>query len=245
MARFNDANLRDTPASHVQVWPVRIASPAPGIAKPERRQNIQARRRRSAICCRGANQDIVDRIFRVCDLDIEEAAFERTRVPKFKLTLALWARCILRDQLCIWERGVRVTINHPHEAVRRCIVDVPIKFLDVLAVIPLGPGHAEEALLQNRVTSIPKREGETETLFEIGDAADAILAPAVRTRARVVMREIIPRLARRAVILTHCAPRPLAQVRSPEIPALSEAVILCDTALLGVHANAVQSHLGS
>src|SRR5436305_9403422 len=126
---------------------------------------------------------------------------------------------------------------------RRCVVDIPIEFLDVLAVIALQPGQPEKALLQNRVTPIPKRERETEPLFKVGDSTDAILAPAIGARARVVMREIIPRVAGRAVIFAHSGPCALAQIWSPKVPALSHAVILCDTGLLSVHANAVQSYL--
>ena len=55
----------------------------------------------------------------------------------------------MRDQLFIRERRLRIAIDYPHEAVRRCIVEVPIKFLDVLAVVTLGAGHAEETFLQN------------------------------------------------------------------------------------------------
>src|SRR5262249_38434411 len=136
------------------------------------------------------------------------------------------------------------TINHPHEAVRRRIVDVPVNFLDVLAVVAFEASYAEEALLQNRIVSIPKREGEAEPLFEIRDSSYAILAPAVGARPRVVMREIIPRVAVSAVIFPHSPPCPVAEIWSPKIPAVSQAVILGKTGFLGVHANAVQSHPG-
>src|SRR5205807_56365 len=131
--------------------------------------------------------------------------------------------------------------NHPHEAVRRRIVDVPIQLFSVLAVVALRPGHAEKALLQNRITPIPKREGKAEPLLEIGDSADPILAPAICARPRVLMWEIIPPVTIGAVIFAHGAPCSLAEIRSPKIPVLSQAIILCDAILLGVHPNAVQS----
>ena len=93
---------------------------------------------------------------------------------------------------------------------RRRIVGVPIKLFDVFAVVALGPTHAEKALLQEWIAPIPKREGETETLFEIGNSTDAILTPAIGARPRVLMREIIPRVAVRAVILPNGAPCALA-----------------------------------
>src|SRR6266705_7108228 len=89
---------------------------------------------------------------------------------------------------------------------------------------------------------IPEREGETESLLEVGNSTDAILAPAISARPRVVMREIIPRIAVRAVIFADCSPCALAQIRSPKIPALSGTIILRDPTLLGVHANAVLSY---
>src|SRR5215469_13922330 len=49
------------------------------------------------------------------------------------------------------------------------------------------------------------------------------------------MREIIPRIAACTVILAHGAPRPLTEIRSPEVPTLSGRVILCNAALLGIH----------
>ena len=128
---------------------------------------MQRRPVRSAICRRGTNEDVVDRIFCVLDLDFEETTFERGRVPKFKFAFASWAPGILPDQLFVGESRVRITINHPHEAVRRRIVDVPVKFLDVLTMIALGPGHAEETLLQNRIAPIPKCKGKAKTLLEI------------------------------------------------------------------------------
>ena len=89
MARFNDAHFFGTAAPGVQVWAAFVAAPAPGITKPERRQNVQRRRHRPAICRGRANQDIVHRIFCVVDLDVEEPAFQRSSVPKFKLAFHL------------------------------------------------------------------------------------------------------------------------------------------------------------
>ena len=112
-------------------------------------------------------------------------------------------------------------------------------------MVALDPGQAEEAFFQNRIALIPKCEGETEPLLKVGNSADAILAPAIRAGARMVMRKIIPSLTGRAVIFAHSAPCSLAQVRSPKIPAFSEALILRDTSLLSFHATAVQSYLAS
>ena len=81
-------------------------------------------------------------------------------------------------------------------------------------------------------------------LPEIGDSTNAIFIPAVCARPRMVVREISLRFAGCPVILAHGTPCALAEVWSPKVPALAEALIPRDTSLLSVHANAVQSYLG-
>ena len=51
---------------------------------------------------------------------------------------------------------------------------------------------------------------EAEPLSVIGNAGDAILAPAVGTRAGMIVGEEIPNVAVLAEILAHGAPLPLA-----------------------------------
>src|SRR5260370_37765504 len=52
----------------------------------------------------------------------------------------------------------------------------------------------------------------------VADAGNAVLAPAVGARARMVVRKVFPRRSVRAVILADCAPLPLGEVRSPALP---------------------------
>src|SRR6516225_3958261 len=52
----------------------------------------------------------------------------------------------------------------------------------------------------------------------VAKPADPILAPAIGPAPRMVMREIFPSVAVLAVILTHCAPLTLAEIRSPAPP---------------------------
>ena len=58
-------------------------------------------------------------------------------------------------------------------------VEVEVVLLDVLAVIALGTGQPEEALLDDGVAPVPEREREAEPLVVVGDAADPVLAPAI------------------------------------------------------------------
>src|SRR5437667_914922 len=65
MARFDDADLVFGLGSPPKIWFSIIAAPAPGVAKPNSRQQMQHRRIGSAIGRRRANQNVVRRSFRV------------------------------------------------------------------------------------------------------------------------------------------------------------------------------------
>lgn len=62
-------------------------------------------------------------------------------------------------------------------------------------------GDAEQALLEERVLAVPERERKVDAAVVVRDAADAVLAPAVRARARVLVREVRPGVAVGRVVL--------------------------------------------
>src|SRR5439155_7101569 len=74
---------------------------------------------------------------------------------------------------------------------------------------------------------------EAQPLLVVRDAGDPVLPPAVGARAGVVVREILPRLARVAVVLAHGAPLPLREVGVPPLPGEDARVCLLEPALLG------------
>src|SRR4029077_13099102 len=68
-----------------QNWFAIIAAPAPGIAKPNRRQKIQDRWLQSAVGRSCANQNIFRTLFGISDLNIEVALLRQCiGVPKLK-----------------------------------------------------------------------------------------------------------------------------------------------------------------
>jgi hypothetical protein len=71
-----------------------------------------------------------------------------------------------------------------------------------------------------RIGSTPfhKRGREAEAAFAVGEAEQAVLAPAIGAAARVVVREIIPAIAVGRIILAHRAPLPLGQIGPPALP---------------------------
>ena len=65
---------------------------------------------------------------------------------------------------------------------------------------------------------VPERQRETQPLLEVGEAREPVLAPVVRARSRLVVGEVLPRVAVRAVVLADGAPLPLAEIRPPLPP---------------------------
>jgi hypothetical protein len=81
-------------------------------------------------------------------------------------------------------------------------VEVVVQLLAVLAVVALVAGNAEHALLEDRVLGVPERDGEAEVLVVVGDAREAVLAPAIGARTGVLVREMGPCIAVTRVVLT-------------------------------------------
>src|SRR5205085_12474441 len=103
-------------------------------------------------------------------------------------------------------------------------------------------GHAEQAFFQKGIAAVPKRESQAESLLRIRNSPDSVLAPAESAGPGMVVREIIPGVAVRTVILAHRSPGPLRQIRSPQMPALVLAIFR-DPLLLGIHAADYQSKI--
>src|SRR5262249_36350919 len=105
-----------------------------------------------------------------------------------------------------------------HVGVGRRAVEIEVVFLDVLAVIALTVGDAEQTLLQDGIDAVPERQGEAESLPIVGDSGQAVLAPVIRARARLIVGEVVPRVAARAVVLAHGSPLTLGEIRTPLLP---------------------------
>jgi hypothetical protein len=78
---------------------------------------------------------------------------------------------------------------------RRRGVQVEVRLLDVLAVVPLGTGEAEQALFEDGIAPVPQRDREAEPLLAIADAEQAVLAPTIGARSSVVVRKGVPGFA--------------------------------------------------
>ena len=84
--------------------------------------------------------------------------------------------------------------------------------------LPSGP--VSPKIRSFRIGSVPFQNANARhsRLPVVADAAEAVLAPAVRARPGVVVRERAPRVAVGAVVLPHRPPRPLGEVGPPSQP---------------------------
>src|SRR5207237_7942918 len=100
----------------------------------------------------------------------------------------------------------------------RRVVEEEVTLLQVLAVVALVVREPEQPFLEKRIAAVPEREREADMLMPIAQAREAVLVPAERARARVIVRKVIPRIAVGAVVLADGAPRPFGHVRTPALP---------------------------
>jgi hypothetical protein len=123
----------------------------------------------------------------------------------------------------------------------RRAVEIEVVLLHVLAVVALAVGQPEETLLENGVLAVPQGQREAQVLFVVGNAGDAVFAPAVGPRSRLIVGEEVPGVAVLAVILAHGTPLALAQVGSPFLPRdlrlarLVQAFLFCGIDSLSCH----------
>src|SRR5581483_1558364 len=237
MARADQAeagNFEVRVAAHPR--PALISAPRPGVAEPRGRPHVNLCRLRAAIDEGDTNQDVFDCGLGVFDEQVEIAVVvEHARVNQLILRLRAAAVAAFVDDLRVREFGLWVFVGALHVGMRRGRVEVEVILLAVLAVIALAAGQAEEAFFQDRVAPVPEGEREAEDLPAVGNPGDAVLAPAVSLRARVVVRQVIPRRPARAVILAHGSPLPFGQVRPPAFPVCFAVAGLLKSLLFSGH----------
>src|SRR5262249_28518813 len=113
-------------------------------------------------------------------------------------------------------------------------VEVVVALLDVLAVVALRPGQAEGALLEDGVIAVPQGGGEAQPALAVGDAEQAVLAPAVGAGVGVLEREVPPAGAGGGVVLADGGPLAGGQVRPPPGPVPHPPGVLGEADGLGV-----------
>ncbi|MNK95740.1 hypothetical protein D3C87_1159890 [compost metagenome] len=143
---------------------------------------------------------------------------ENARVQQFVFGLIPATGAIGLDKIGVRVGSLGVLVQILHVRVRGSRVEVEVVFLHVLAMVAFAVGQAEGALFQNRIAPVPQRQRKAQQLVVIADATQAVLAPAVSARPRLIMGEVIPGVAVVAVVFPDRPPLPLAQVRPPFFP---------------------------
>ena len=137
---------------------------------------------------RDLDQDVLGRRLGVLDEHVEVAVLvEHAGVEQLVLELAAAAAAAGLDEVGVGERRLRILVEVLHVRVRRRAVEVEVVLLDVLAVVALAVGQAEQPLLEDRVLAVPQGQREAEPLLVVGDAGQAVLAPAIGARAGLVV----------------------------------------------------------
>ena len=199
--------------------PGRVAAPRPRVAEPEGGQDVERRRLRPAVRDRDLDQQVLGGRLGVLDEHVEVPILvEHPRVEELVLEVVLPPAAVRLHQVAVRELRLRVLVEVLHVGVGRRRVEVEVVLLDVLAVVPLAVRQAEQPLLENGIPAVPQGEREAQELAVIGDPGQPVLAPAIGTRPRLVVAEVVPGVARVAVVLADRAPLALREIGTPLPP---------------------------
>src|SRR6185503_14865072 len=134
-------------------------------------------------------ENILGRVFRVFDEHVEIAAFvEYARIEQLVFEVVTAPTGVRLRQIIIGKRRLRVLVEIFHIRMGRRRIEIEVVFLDVLPVIPLAIGETEQSFLENRVLPIPERYRKAEALAVVANPGEPILAPAIGSRARLIVR---------------------------------------------------------
>ena len=204
---------------------------------------MQFGRLRPAIVGGDASVDLLGAGLAVNHVHIEvPAAVEDAGVEQVERRAVAVATGVLVDQPFIRIRGLRILVEVSQTAVTRGGVEVEVVLLDVLAAVALRAGQPERALLEERITSVPQRQSQAQELVLVGNAAEAVLAPAIGARAGLVVRQEIPGIAVGAVILAHRTPGPFREIGAPEAPILLADAVIFESLAFRIEGSAI-AHL--
>ena len=221
------ADLSGARTGQLRLGRVVVAAPAPvpGVAKPQGRQHVDRRPLGPAIGDGDPDEDVLGRRLRVLDAHVEVAiAVQHPRVDELELGLVFAASAVLLQQALVGVGRLGILVQRLEIRVGRRRVEVVVELFDVFAVVAFRSGEPEQPLLEDRISLVPQREREGEAALVVADAQQAVFAPAVGPAPGLVVREILPAVAVRRVILPHRPPLTLGQVGAPALPGL---LLLC------------------
>ena len=221
---------------------VEFPVPGPGVAEPQVRQHMDLGLFRTAVEHLDTDAHVLRREPGKFNHDVVVAILmENAGVQQFPLGHQFAPAPVAVDQFLVRVFGVRILVLVFGVAEGRGGIDIEVIFLHVLAMVPLAPAQAEEALLEDRILAVPKGERQVQDLIAVGNAGQAVLAPAVSLGAGHVVGEKVPSLAIGGVILADGPPGSLGKVRAPATPLLAAQFVVSKAAVF----RGVKRHGGS
>lgn len=112
-------------------------------------------------------------------------------------------------------------------------VEVEVVFLDVLAVVALVAGDAEEPLLEHGVALVPEGDRHAQVLEPVAEAPQPVLVPSIAPAASMVMGEVRPGISGGAIILPDRPPGALGDIGPPSLPVGAAGQALGQSLMLG------------
>ena len=198
-----------------------VRLPRPGVAIPQLRQYVNRRRLRPAIGHRDPAEEVLRGCLGVfhCDVEIpmRKPLFAQ-RIKQFVLADILAATLVRAEQVLIRERRLRILVDHSGVGMGGQVVGVEPVVLDVLTVVALLVGQPIGPFLEELVVAVPQRDTHADDLVAVAPAGQTVLVPPIRAASGMFEREVRPRIAVGAVVLTDRAPSPLTQVGAPPPP---------------------------
>ena len=183
--------------------PRHVATPATRCCGTRASAARERRRFGAAIVHGDLIEDVFGRFLGVFHEHVEVPVLvEDAGVEQFVLGFMATRVAIGRDDLVVRVGALRILVEVLHVRVRRRAVEIEVVLLHVLAVIPLAVGQTEQPLLKDRILAVPERQSEAKPLPVVAEARQSVFAPAVGARARLVVAEVVPRVAVR-----RCNPR--------------------------------------
>ena len=168
---------------------------------------MQGRGFRTVVSHGNAPQEVFWGAFSDFLKDVEIAAFiKHSHVREFPLWAESPQKLVLQAQFCVGILSLRILIQRLGVGMGRRGIQIIITLFDVFAVVAFVPVEPEKTFLEDGITSIPKRWCKAHSTLPICPALQAVLAPAIRPAARVIMRKGVPTIAVIRVVLAHGAP---------------------------------------
>src|SRR4051812_34520167 len=135
------------------------------------------------------DQHIVGSGFGILNNHIEiTIVIENASVDELELQCIFSPLTVFCHELVVGKLGLGILVQKLHVRMARRRIEIEIILLDVLAVIPFVSRQSEETLLENGVFAVPEGKRKTYVLMSVGNPAEPVFSPAIRTAPCLIVR---------------------------------------------------------